>query len=225
MLGVLSCPTQPYKIPAVHILTTIVNTYLSRNHIAWPAFNDAFRGMAFLQNNKLDSAKWYLNSAIHQYEKMFVQGSLLTVEAKLFLATCMLHDNIEKALDILEKAQLEFNNLSCKFHPLSAKLSYLTSSIYHKLEKKELAQEHIIATLQKVKSYCDKAHPWSAELYFKLITLDTSNQQKMELYKTSCRDMYEQLIEHESAQSKLFKVEDDTEKIINSWKDHLMAII
>ena len=225
MLGVLSYPTQPYKIPAVHILTTIVNTYLSRNHISWPAFNDAFMGMTLLQNNKLDSAEWYLNSAIRQYEKMFAQGRLLSVEAKFFLATCMLHNNTERALDILEKAQLEFNNLSCKFHPLSAKLSYLTSSIYYKLGKRELAQDHIIATLEKVKSYCDKAHPWLAELYFKLITLNTSNQQKLDQYKALCRDIYEQLIEQESSQSKLFKVEDDTEKIINSWKDHLMTII
>lgn len=225
MLDVLSYPTQPYKIPTIHILATIVNTYLSRNHISWPAFSDALKGMALLQENKHSGAEWYLKSAIRQYENMFVQGSLLTIEAKLFLATCMVHKNLQKALNILEKAQLEFKILSCSCNPLSAKLSYLISFVYHRLGNKELAQFHIIATLQKVQSYCDKAHPWLAELYLKLTALSASNQQKLKEYKMLCKNTYEQLIEQESAQSKLFKVEDDIEKIIKSWKDQLMTIV
>ena len=147
------------------------------------------------------------------------------VEAKLYLATCVLYKNTTRALGILEKAQLELENISCSYHPLSAKLSYLNVFIYHRIGNIELTQYHITATLQKVQSCHDKAHPWLAELYFQLIVLSKNDQKKLEQYKVMCRDMYEKLIKQESAQSKLFKVEDDVKKIIKSWEEKLTSII
>lgn len=202
-----------------------MNTYLSRNHISWPAFSDALKGVILLQQNKHSSAAWYLQSAVDQYEKMFEQGSLLMVEAKLYLATCVFHSNPKKALNILNKAQSELENFSFSHHPLSAKLSYSTAYIYHKLGNTKLAHFHTVATLQKVQSYCDEVNPWLAEIYFQLISLSKSNQQELEQYKELCRNMYGKLIEQESARSKLFKVEDDVKTIIKLWNGQLMTII
>ena len=220
MLVLVSYPTQPYKIPTIHILATLVNTYLSRNHISWPPFNAALKGILLLQQGKHEEAECCLQSAIDQYTKMFSQTSLLAVEAKLYLATCVLQRDEQKALDILSKAQMELESFSCSCHALSAKLSYLTSSIYCKMKNLKLAQFHITTTLKKVQSYCSEIHPWVAELQFQLVSFTDNSEQKL---KVKC--IYEKLIERETAVSRQLEVEEDTEKVIKLWQAQIDKLI
>jgi len=216
MFALVNCPTQPYKIPTIHILATLVNTYLSRNHITWPPFNAALKGIFLLQQGKHEEAECSLQSAIDQYTRMFTQSSLLAVEAKLYLATCVLQRDEQKALDILSKAQEELESFSYNCHPLSAKLSYLTSSVYCKLKDLKLAHFHITATLEKVQSYCSEIHPWVAELHFQLVSFSDNLEQKLK-----AKGIYEKLIERETAVSRQLEVEEDTEKVIKLWQSQI----
>ena len=220
MLTLVNYPTQPYKIPTIHILATLVNTYLSRNHITWPPFNAALKGIFLLQQGKHEEAECYLQSAVDQYTKMFAQRSLLAVEAKLYLATCVLQRDEQKALDILSKARVELESFSCNCHPLSAKLSYLTSLIYYKLKNLKLAQFHITATLEKVQSYCSEIHPWVAELQFQLVSFTNCSEQKLKV-----KGIYEKLIERETAMSRLLDVEEHCDKVINLWQSQIDKLI
>lgn len=213
ILALVNYPTQPYKIPTIHILATLVNTYLSRNHISWPAFNDALKGIALFQQGKYKEAECYLQSAIDQYTKMFAQRSLLAIEVKLYLAFCVFQRDEQAALDILSTAQTELEGFSCSCHPLSAKLSYLTSSVYHKLNKLELSHFHITTTLKTVQSYCGEVHPWVADLQFQLVASTKSPEQKLK-----AKGIYEKLIERETALSRLLEVEGDCKEFIELWK-------
>ena len=195
-------------IPTVHLLSTVVNTYLTRNHISWPAFTTALKGFSYMQKNMFEEAEQWLQSAIRQYEESLGPKHLLTVETQLFYALCKQFTDGSGALKVLECAQERLDTMSYTTHFLSAKVSCQRALLSQQIGNKELEQEYILDTLRKIRIYGGTEHPWAAELMTNASVCDDGHV-----------DVYRKLIERETKQARVFAVETEVAPLIQQWKE------
>ena len=212
VLGLLQDGASVSMIPTVHLLATVVNTYLTRNHISWPAFTTALKGFVCLQKKMYQEAEKCLQSAILQYEENVGPQHLLTIETQLYYASCKQFTDVKGALRVLECAQQRLDAMSYTNHFLSAKVSYRKALLYQQVGKKEQEREYIMDTQRKIHSYCGSEHPWAADLMLK--THVDSDQKNHGTYV----DIYRKLIQRETNESKLFAVETEVSPFIRQWK-------
>ena len=199
-------------IPTVHLLSTVVNTYLTRNHITWPAFNTALKGFSHMQKNMFKEAEMCLQSAIQQYEDSLGPKHLLTVETQFFYAFCKQFTDVYRALEVLECAQQRLDAMSYTTHFLSAKVSYQRALLYQQYRNKELEREYIMDTLRKIRIYGGTEHPWAAEVM---------SNASASVCDDGYVDMYSKLIERETEQARVFAVETEVAPLIQQWKEKL----
>ena len=207
-------------IPTVHLLATVVNTYLTRNHISWPGFITSMKGFLYMQNNMYQEAGQFLQSAISQYEESIGPNHLLTIETQVYYATCTHFADIYGALKVLECAQRKLDTMLYNNHFLSAKLSYQRALLYQELGKEEEAKKYILDTRRKIHSYGGIDHPWAADLmYNNILKADAGSTRKSYPKSGGYDDIYSKLINREAEESKVFAVETEVEPFIQQWKE------
>lgn len=218
VLGLLGDQASVFMIPTVHLLATVINTYLSRNHISWPAFTTVLEGFLYMQKKMYQEAEKCFQSALLQYEESIGQQHLLTIEAQLYYAFCKQFTDILRALKVLECAQTELDTMLYSNHFLSAKVSYLRALLYQQCGKEQQALEHIMDTQRKIHGYSDELHPWVADLLYR-IEANVGSGQKTHPQSGGYKDMYNQLIHRETADSQVFAVETEIEPFITQWRE------
>lgn len=215
VLGLLDNPTSFYMIPTVHLLATVVNTYLCRNHISWPAFTSVLEGFNCMHKELYQEADKYFSSAVSQYEASVGPKSLLTIEAQVYQASCK--DSCG-AMKVLKCAESRLNSMSYNDHYLSAKVSYLMALHCKKFGNRKQAQIHMTETLRKLHDYGGKLHPWVAKLTNWLERQGCKVQDSIHI---CAREVYRDLIQRETTESKVFAVEAEAAVYIQQWKETL----
>lgn len=218
VLGLLDNPTSFNMIPTVHLLATVVNTYLCRNHISWPAFTSVLKGFICMQKKLYQEADKYFSFAVSQYEASVGPKSLLTIEAQLYHAGCK---DFCGAMKVLKCAESRLNSMSYKDHYLSAKVSYNMALHYQKTGNRKQAQMHMTETLRKVHCYGGKFHPWAADLMNWLERQGCTVQDTNPAYRMCAREVYRELIQRETAESEVFTVDAEVAVFIRQWKKNL----
>ena len=213
--------TKAKVIPTIHLLASTVNTYLTRNHISWPAFENFMMGISFLKKGSYKDAQVSFDCAVSEYNDMLGPNNLMSVEAQLYLAMCVQRNDTKEAIKIASGTLARMEEVFLCNHPLSTKLSQLLATFHLEIGEKEKAQVHIKAALQKIDQCIGKAHPWSAELYYQLARIhadsDGVNSQEIS-FETLGNIVCHEWLNKETMESKNLGVELSVQGCLESWR-------
>lgn len=159
------------------------------------------------------------HSAVSQYEASVGPECLLTIEAQLYHASNKCFTNVSEALEVLKCAESRLDSISQTDHFLSAKVSYNIALLYQKSGNRKKAQVYMTNTLRKIHNYGGKLHPWSADI---MNWLEKQEEQVIiPVYHMCAREMYRELIQRETSESKVLAVDVEAAVFIQQWNKKL----